>query len=376
MEGNKDNFIPTLMEYLKNNDVELRDLNDDYFNIVKFAESISEKAKRFVISHLYQKRYDVVEYAKNCDIDSLRLMVNSKNYIKEFKEIDDDDFSIIDYCKDGKNGIKSKVSDFIISHYDEQRFAAVEFINNFDYDGFNEYIKENNIECKIFIDEHFNIIEYLNKVQGLKNEVKMIFKQNIIDNYSEERKSFIDIIDNSSTIHKIFKKLKKYFIKYDDIELRSLDDQYFDSLNYISENTTDLSTDQKNFIIYHYDKRIEKIVNSIKEKDRVTFKHYITESMINELNKISNLFLDHFIKEVKTNENIKFILDNGYKVEYIKKALNSDCHLDKKAKRRRKKILKLSSIYHTIYANNDFILEFLLPENTSSPFQMKNWKIW
>jgi len=356
MEGNKDNFIPSIMEYLKNNNVELKDLNDEYFNIVKFAEKISEKAKNFVISHLYQKRYDVVEYAKNCDIDTLKLMVTSKSYIKELKEIDDDDFSIIDYCKDSKNGIKSKVRDFIISHYDEKISAAVEFINNNDYDGFNEYIKENDIECKIFINENFNIIEYLDKVQGLKNDDKMIFKQIIIDNYSKERKCFIDIIDNSSTNDKLFERLNEFFIKYDGIELKSLDDQYFDSLKYITENTFDLSTRQKNFIIYHYDHRIEIMVNSIKEKDRDTFKHYITESMIDELNRISSYFIKHFIKKAKTNENIKFVLDNGYKAKYIKKALNN---LDKKAEKRKKRMLKLLYIYENNVFDNDMIVKLL-----------------
>ncbi|ORX66668.1 hypothetical protein BCR32DRAFT_272633 [Anaeromyces robustus] len=374
---NKNN-TQKLEKHLEERKIILKELNDKYFDIIKFSESISEKIKKYVISHLYTERSVIVNFARKGEKENIELYLKSESMKTfEIKEIDDEEFSIIDYCKDKSNNIKSDVTKFIINHYDKNRHAVVEILENEidknnNIEALENYIKDNKIEFKNLIDKNFNIFEFCYKLELTKDIKKYIIYDCIIHHYDNKLWKLKEIIDELDFI-----KLQKY-IENQNIVLNEYDivinygnesKKYFSTINYIFElfdNISQLSPKQKEYLKSRINRNTCDLVKELNNNHYKEFVDFIKNKRINLIEFCNSDFdiLKYSIINNVSSQYINFIInqfDKNYsslQSEFIKKLIYrnpiSDFELNKIIKNENKKIIISQSLLILLITEKKF----------------------
>ena len=269
-----------LERYAKDNEIEFKNMNDEYFNILDYCENevlnCPERIKNFIIRNYDKIRADIIKLIEGGDIISLKDYIKDKKV--ELKKLDDAYFKIIDFCSNPKN-CKLKMKMFVINHYYQIRSDIVELIRNNNAEELKNYIKNKNINLESLDDENFDLKKYtysLYNNKKISSEVKDI----IIIYTNEKRKITIDFIERNS-INGL-----KIYTEENDFEFKSINDNYFNIINYIRRLC---KKDKKymvikDYIYIHYDKRIKQIIEMVQKDDLDEFKQFIKENNINYKN--------------------------------------------------------------------------------------------
>eukprot|EP00833_Pecoramyces_ruminatium_P013731 jgi/Orpsp1_1/1187763/evm.model.d7180000059975.1 len=85
--------------------IEFKNLNDDYFDIIKYCLSrklkVTPRIRNFVISHFDQKRSDIVEYIRDDKIWELKKYIRNNKI--QLDTLNDEYFNLLTYCQDERN---------------------------------------------------------------------------------------------------------------------------------------------------------------------------------------------------------------------------------------------------------------------------------
>jgi len=284
----KSNNIIKIRNYMEKNNYEFEDLNDQYFDIIKYINSpynrINERTVTFIITHFNKIRSEVLEYIRKKDISELINYLNNNNI--ELKSLNDDYFDIRKYCNDGHNRISYGMKSYIWSHFDNQRSKIVEYIRNNKFSELNDYVVNQDIEFKNLNDDYFNIIMYCNRPENHIRNVAL-FTNYVIEHYDGKRKQFIEILKENDV------NLLNDYIQQYGMELEKLNDSYFSIANYTYMLFTQhkISKDVKNFIMIYSNERRRNLIQNILNKTSInSLKFYIEENKIEFKNYNDNHF--------------------------------------------------------------------------------------
>lgn len=340
----KTNNVIKLKSYIKSNNIDLEQLNDDWFDIREYVTSpennITVRMKLFVTHYFDKKRVDIIELLKKNDINLVKKYME-KNKIK-LKDLDDTYFSIIEYVNCSTDFVYSnKIKYFIISYYDKNRYDVVELIKNDDIGQLKNYIKSNNIELKSLNDKNFNLINYINSYDS---HITPKMKYFILSHYNKKRYDIVELIRNGKISY-----LKNY-IEKNNINLEDLNDNNFNILMYINYELNNISVNMKTFVLSHLNKKRYDIVERIRnsyfnelkifiEKNDIELKYYndkyfdIIKYTLSLYNNgiieciIKNYVIEAFdkqrrltveiIKKNDLNELKKYIIENDIKLDEL-----------------------------------------------------------
>jgi len=167
-----------------------------------------------------------------------------------------------------------------------------------------KYTKDNNIIFEDLNDENFNLLSYYRKFD--KYSKYSIIKNYILTHYNEKRKEVFDIIEENN-----LNKLKKYVTQMKNFDFMQLNDQSFNILDYINEQSNSIPNDIKIYIKYHYNHKRSEIIELIELNNFTSLKYYIVQNniLITDVNdKYFNL-LNFAISKDASSEIIKYIID-------------------------------------------------------------------
>jgi len=273
----KQNNINNLMSYLEKHDIELESLNNKYFNIINYVihtPNISYNMKIFVLSHVNKKRYDIVELIRKNNIKNLVKYIEENNI--ELKEYNDSNFDIIShtFLLYRKYIINCEVKDYVLASFDRKRRKIIENIKNNDLDGLLKCIIENDIKLNELNDQYLNIVSYTCKyLYSIKSEIKKFVVTNQ-DNKGTQ--ILINLIKKNK-----YDELKR-FVEHNEFSLKSLNNNDFMILDY-TENlfkSNKISSEMKVFIFDHYDYKRNKIIDLIHENNIERLKEYFKKNKI------------------------------------------------------------------------------------------------
>ncbi|KAG4084445.1 hypothetical protein H8356DRAFT_1377288 [Neocallimastix lanati (nom. inval.)] len=277
------NKFNELKRYSLKNKIEFKKLNDENFNIVQYCNSslnTSVDIKEYIITHWDNERYMFINFIKNNQINNIKYFLKTRNTISGFKDLNDEYFSIMEYCNNKDNKIFSNIKEYIISHY---------------------YKHRGDIDLN---DENFNLLSYYRKFD--KYSKYSIIKNYILTHYNEKRKEVFDIIEENN-----LNKLKKYVTQMKNFDFMQLNDQSFNILDYINEQSNSIPNDIKIYIKYHYNHKRSEIIELIELNNFTSLKYYIVQNniLITDVNdKYFNL-LNFAISKDASSEIIKYIID-------------------------------------------------------------------
>ncbi|ORY60455.1 hypothetical protein LY90DRAFT_643187 [Neocallimastix californiae] len=304
--------INKLMEYIKENDIELQNLNNNHFDVIKYCSKsynkISGRMKNFVISHINKIRYKVVELLRNDDISELKLFIDENNI--NLKSLNDDNFNLVKYCSFPSNHISLKAQDFIASYFTDVRSQIIQFIKENDTRSLLDFMHKNNIELCDLNNDQFDICDYC---YSKENKISSKMKNFISLNFTKERYEVIKLIRNGD-----IQKLRIYLTK-NTKELKEFNDKYFDIINFCKH---DKHTEKNmvRFVVNHLTKERGKLVDLISDNDIDALKEFIQENDI-ELKSLNDDNFD-LIDFCFSNENNissemqEFVITHYDKVKY------------------------------------------------------------
>ncbi|ORX78986.1 hypothetical protein BCR32DRAFT_301294 [Anaeromyces robustus] len=309
----KKNNVNELRSFSMKNNIEFKELNDNTFDIINYINSpknkISDDIKKFVIETFVFKRKNIIKYLKEENVIDLKKYI--KNNKIEIKDLNDENFDIIDYVNSSTNSISFKMKNFVISHYNKERFEIIELISNNDINYLKEYIEKNSIELEKLNDENFDILNFINKNIEISESMKIF----VISHLNKKRYDIVELIrENNLT------KLKNY-VEKNNIEFKSFEDSYFNIIKYSFHlyNYNIIFCNVKDYIITRYTKQRRLIINMIKKNDINGLKGYIEKNSI-ELEKLNDENFDilkYINKNIKISKSMKiFVISHLNKKRY------------------------------------------------------------
>ncbi|ORX42274.1 hypothetical protein BCR36DRAFT_374589 [Piromyces finnis] len=300
------NDFEEFKNYILEHKTEYKLFNIKYFNIIEmllFNLIIGSPRLNILISDFFnKKKCYILEYIFKSDISHLKEYIQD-NHINELIELNDSYFDINEFYLSFQNSFSEEINYFIIIHLNQQRSQIIEMIDNEQSFELTRYTEENHFEFKSLNYLNFNIIEYCKTMKFSSNIIRYI-----IINYDNNRSNLVNTINK-----KTLKELKDY-VKENNIEFRKMNDKYFNIFDYCD------SCDAKDYIINHYYKERNDIVNFIEDNNLTGLKLYLIENNI-ELEDINdNLF--------NIKQYIYALYDEGLIIEDIKDFIN--IYTDKK----------------------------------------------
>ncbi|ORX79357.1 hypothetical protein BCR32DRAFT_300942 [Anaeromyces robustus] len=300
----KDN-IPELKNYLRYEKIELKSLNDNYFDIIKYCLSrklkVSVRMRNFVISHFDQKRSNIVEYIRLNDTKKLNKYIRENEI--ELNMINDNYFNLLTYCHDERHHISSQMKEFVIQNYYNHRRKVItmikypiflkldilQIIERKNLDELKRYKHKNIDEFKEINDDYFDIMKYCyNEDHQVPNNIKNY----ITLHFTEKRNSIIKQIQKNNIGSLIKYLVNNYFVYNDRFYFDDLDDEYFKIIDYCKSDNH-ISTKMVDYIINHYNKNRSCIIESIRNKNKKKLKNYIDEYKI-EIKSINDDYFNIF----------------------------------------------------------------------------------
>ncbi|ORX75194.1 hypothetical protein BCR32DRAFT_304995 [Anaeromyces robustus] len=261
------NSIDDLKNYIEKNNIELRSINDQYFNCIDYCKN--DDMKKFIINNYSIKRSKIVNLIEKGNINQLKNYIEKNNI--ELKRLNDNNFNIINFCQ-SNNNIDNKMTKFVISHYDRTKFFITESLHSGKISELKSYIEKNNFEFESLNKNHFNIVQYCDSEEEIKNHYPNI-KKFILKNYNNKIKKVIELIETNSLY-----KLNKY-LKNKNILLNELFDENFDILNYCDTLGDQISSEMSNFIKSHYN-NTSNIPDLIKNNNLNELETYVNNNSI------------------------------------------------------------------------------------------------
>jgi len=292
-----ENNLNELQKFIIENNIKLKDLNYKYFNILKYSkylyskDIISDEIYNYILNNYNKHRKEVIELIKTND--TIKLYDYLKNNHIEFKQLNDDDFDVIEYSNNANNNVSFKMKSFIIHHFDKKREKIIELMKKNDIAEIKKFLIKNNIELRDLDDNHFSIIDYV------KSSSDFIFPNTmqwfILSHYNQKRYEIIELIRNDC-----ISDLKRY-IDIHDIEFESLNDKYFNLIQYINFCENCISSTMKYFVLSHYNRKRYRIVELIRYDNVKKLKKYIEDNNIY----LEEIYDDDFnlLKYVRLNTN-------------------------------------------------------------------------
>ena len=340
-----------IKDYVQKNKIEIKSIDDEYFSIIEYCRSnryIPEWMTNFIISHYTLKRYNVIELIRAKKIKELIEYMKSDKKEEEDDEIEfislnDENFDIVEFCKDENNKVADFMKSFIFSHLTKTRSKVVEILRENSYTKLKSYTKNVHLEFKTLNDENFNIYEHY---RISKNNPKLIgkgrssfFSKEINDfmiiHHDNNRASIVDIINSilrservkrrSLFIFRIeeeeeenmeppktFEDLENFVIN-NDIKFEDINDENFDIIEFL--NLKNKSKEITNFIFEHFSEERKKVMNLIEHNQLLELKSYTINDLIilKDLNDKSFDILLYAFNVNASNEMINFIIQQrGY----------------------------------------------------------------
>lgn len=270
-----DNNLNELICYVNNNNIELKNLNSRYFDIISYTYSLYDKniitsrLKDFIVHHYDNKIVKVTDILNDNNLDELKKYVSENNII--FKELNYKHFNILEYTEYlyKKEIISSEVKEYVLNHYNDykKREKVIEIIKTNNVNELKKYVESNRIEFKQLNDDYFDISEF---VSSPKNNISHKMKLFVILHLDHKREKILELLKKNS-----INALKRYLEK-NDIELRDLDDKYFSIVSYVNSTVDYLYSDiMKNFVVSHYDKKRYQVIELIRNDYISQLKRYI-----------------------------------------------------------------------------------------------------
>jgi len=287
-----DKKIQNLKNYVESspNNFEIKDINDKNFDIIKYCHSskkISSKIEKFVLSHLNSIRYKIVEWIKSDDNKKkIENFIRSNNF--NLKELNDDNFDIIKYIQDNKNGISPSMKTFIKDNFDSNRNRIMDIIKKNDVGELKEYMENNNIELEKLNHRNFNIVKFVISLHK-KNKISEELKDFVISHLNIWRSNIIELIEEDNV-----QELKDYIKKEKNFQLNDINDTYFNLKKYCKKYKIVKSPEMKHFLKKYSNK--EKYINDIIRKEDNSKKY-------NKLKKYVDEF-DYGFEFKESNKNI------------------------------------------------------------------------
>ncbi|ORX66670.1 hypothetical protein BCR32DRAFT_297604 [Anaeromyces robustus] len=363
----KRNEIKKLKEYIKINKFAFQVLNDKYFDIIKYCKSrvnnISPKMFDFVILNFSIERINVLEFIDKNQIDGLKTYLKENKI--ELKKLNDNYFNIVEYCnKKEEEEVSNEMRNFIISHLNSLRFEIVELMNNSMIKMENniikidknkikeleEYIEKSKIDLKDLGDEYFDILNYCDN-----NFFHRVIKRIIYDNYDTEVKHIKEFLENNDT-----KGLKNYMTKKD-VELKSFNNKHFNIIKFCQDNNK-INKEIEIFVINNYTLLRSNIIRLLEMDDTEDiddfddFQKFILNEKNFELQDVNdnNFDLNRYFKskKIKSQRKKDFLKKFYNKLEHIKKILNEK---DKNENKKLKKIKKYCESFEYGFEFKEFI---------------------
>lgn len=350
-----------IKKYVTDNNMEIKSIDDEYFNIIEYCRSndnIPDWMTKFIISHYTQKRYKVVELIRGKKVGELLGYMNSEkensNDGIEFLSLNDENFDIVEFCKDEDNKVTDYMKNFIISHLTEARSKVVELLRDNNYKGLKSYTKNNKLEFKNLNDENFNIFDFY---RTSKTEIygRRSFSEEINDfmltHYDNDRATIVNIIKSifkkdisieGIGIHfswlipeesddeigkKTFNDLED-FVNNHNIKFKNINDENFDIIKFLELETK--SKEITTFIFKHFDDTRSKVIDIIERYNTDELKSYTLNNLIilKDLNDKSFDILNYAFNANAPNEMIDFIINQrGYDFSNYNKLESSPYYL-------------------------------------------------
>jgi len=292
---NDENSVKELKQYLLENEIEIKDLIDKHFNLIKYCKYFNKIGfdNCFKIINKVFKEFEL-------DIVELKDINNNyklKKYIKDnfnkFKNLKN--FDINKYLNSIKYITEEKIN-ILWQYYDKRRCLIIDLIIKEDIFGLTDYIQINNgFELKDLNGSDFDIINYCKF--SLKNVSEKLMNFLLI-NFDKRRKEVLDILEEVVDDNKKIENLKNYVEKsHGNFEFKNLSDKDFDFIRYC-HSSNKISGKIENFIISHFNSVRYRLVELIQSDDNVEE----LESVEFDLNKLNDSNFD-FIKYCQDNNN-------------------------------------------------------------------------
>jgi len=274
----KSNDLDGLIKYIIENNIGLKELNDSYINIVNYTcfslNKISPEIKNFVKANHNRKGSQIlIELIKENKYNRLKKFVDKNKF--SLKSLNNNNFDILDYSTNlfKTSKISLEMKNFIFNNYDQKRSDVIHFINKNEFENLKEYSKINNIVFEELDDKYCNIKNLSNKLFNQKI-ISYKMKQFILAHYNKERSDIVYIIQAND-----IEKLKSY-IQENDIEIRNLNDEYFDIIKYVLIYVENISPDIVKYLVSHISGDKEAIINLLKLNNIKELRDYMDKRNI------------------------------------------------------------------------------------------------
>ncbi|ORX66669.1 hypothetical protein BCR32DRAFT_297603 [Anaeromyces robustus] len=292
----------------------------------------------------------------------------------EIKEIDDEEFSIIDYCKDKSNNIKSDVTEFIIHHYDNKLWKLIEIIDELDFIKLQKYIENQNI----VFNEYDIVINHGNESKKYFSTINYIFdKFDKISQLSPKQKEYLKSRINRKTCDLIKELNNNHYKEFFDNNYSSLQFEFIKKLIYRNP----ISDFELNKIIKSENKKIiisQSLLFFLLTKNKFEIINKLIKNKLIYMNDYDEKLIKRLYKINKLNENnLNHLIDNDYDIEKLIERLKKDDYklvkkLIKNDSDKMKSIMRIIDKDHIF--DNDCILRFLIIQHNNSPISTKDLK--
>jgi len=280
-----------LTNYIKKN-IDKFDGNHDIINYSESVKNISIRMINLVIQLYDNQRYHIIELIKSNRLEELRNYIEDKDFV--FHDLNDNDkyFDIIKFCKITANNVSLEMLDFVLENYTKDRKEALQLIKNDEKEQLRKYINEHELEK--LNDDTFNIVSFCDKKNYFSYHKNNFSEMRIfVTSHLNKKCSYIvDLVIEGRD-----EELEDYINKKH-LDLKSLKNEYFDILEFCKCNDNGVSSSMKDLVEIYYDSKIIAIKKLVDENDVENLKKYMENNNI----------------ELKSLENKKFKL-----IKYIKR---------------------------------------------------------